>query len=133
VRGHRHRVEARHVPPPQAIPQDLGPWPPVGDPPRWHYDRDNDPPPMPGINRKAEVPDPALWHRKADGGDARQQGARPPRLIPDHPVWQGGGVKHRAPGPLREIPELPEWHYGPDAGVQYDDDLHVMLGMFGTI
>lgn len=110
------------------MPQDLYPWPPAMDPPRWHYDRENAPPPVPGADRKVEVPDPIILHREAED-EIQRPGSRPLRLIPDPLVWQGGGVQHPAPGPLRAIPEPPEWHYRPDEGMQYDDGFDVMLGM----
>ncbi len=133
MRGHRHRGEARHLPP-QVIAQGLGPWPPIQEPPRWHYDRENAPPPVagadPGADQKAEIPDPSVWHREAE---KEQPSPRPLRMIPEPPVWQGGGVQHPAPGPLRAVPEPPEWHYMPDAGIQYDDGFDVMLRMFRNI
>jgi hypothetical protein len=127
VRGPRHRVEARHIPP-QVLAQGLGPWLPVREPTRWHYDRENAPPPVPGIDQKAEVPEPVAWHREIEM-EVQPLGPRPLRIIPEPPVWQGGGVQQPVPGPLRAIPEPPEWHYRLDAGIPYDDGLDVMLGM----
>jgi len=126
VRGPRHRVEARRIPP-QVLAQDLGPWPPLPDQPRWHYDRENAPPPVPGAGQNEEIHEPVDWHREAE--EVQQLGPRPHRIIPDPPARQGGGARQPVPGPLRAIPEPPEWNFRLDAGIPYDDGLDAMLGM----